>query len=475
MDKAGYQRHARFGGRLLLVGFGAIGRGVLPLLLRHVAMRPQQITVIRANARDDAVARAYGVSQEVIPLTRDNFAAVLDRHVGRGDFLLNLSINVSSLALIEYCQQHGVLYLDACLEPWGGGHFDTTLTSAQRSNYGFREVALALRQRLGPGPTAVINHGANPGVVSHFVKQALLNLAAGGSAVPHPPTASREDWAQLARSLNVKVIHVAERDNQIGSAHKQRHEFVNTWSSEAFVDESCQPAELGWGSHERHWPEAACRYGFGSECAIYLDRPGASVRVRSWTPSEGPYHGFLISHGESISIADYLSVYKDETLVYRPTVHYAYHPCDDAVLSLHELAGKNWCMQPRQRLLMNDIVDGGDELGVLLMGHGQGAYWFGSQLSTTEARTLAPDNSATTLQVAAGVMAGVLWALHHPAEGIVEPDTMNYREVLDWALPYLGPMAGVYSTWTPLEGRGRLFVEDVDRDDPWQFRNFRVS
>ncbi len=27
------------------------------------------------------------------------------------------------------------------------------------------------------GPTAVLTHGANPGLVSHFVKQALLNIA----------------------------------------------------------------------------------------------------------------------------------------------------------------------------------------------------------------------------------------------------------------------------------------------------------
>lgn len=469
-----HQQYLAFDGRLLLLGCGAIGRGVLPLLLRHIAMRPEQITILRANPGDDALACAYGVTQKVAPLTRDNFASLLAQHVGAGDFVLNLSVNVSSLALIEHCQQHGVLYLDACLEPWGGGHFDTTLSPAQRSNYAFREAALALRQRFGAGPTAVINHGANPGLVSHFVKQALLNLATDGGMPAEPPL-ERTGWAQLAHALNVKVIHVAERDSQRGATHKQRGEFVNTWSSEAFVDESCQPAELGWGSHERLWPEEGRRYGFGCECAIYLERPGASVRVRSWTPGEGPYHGFLISHGESIALADYLSLHDGDTLLYRPTVHYAYHPCDDAVLSLHELAGKNWCMQPRQRLLMDDIVDGIDELGVLLMGHARETYWYGSQLSTAEARGLAPHNSATTLQVTAGVLAGVVWALRHPAQGIVEPEEMDFREVLDCARPYLGPLVGAYSDWTPLHGRGRLFTEVVDGKDPWQFRNFRVS
>ena len=129
------------------------------------------------------------------------------------------------------------------------------------------------------------------------------------------------------------------------------------------------------------------RHDFGCDAGIYLNRRGAATRVRSWTPLEGPFHGFLITHNESISIADYFTRTKGAGH-YRPTVHYAYHPCDDAVLSLHELAGKNWHLQPVQRLMMHEIRDGIDELGVLLMGHARGAYWYGSRLSIDEARRL---------------------------------------------------------------------------------------
>ena len=52
---------------------------------------------------------------------------------------------------------------------------------------------------------------------------------------------------------------------------------------------------------------------------------------------------------------------------------------------------------------------------------------------------------------------------------------VDYREVLDAALPYLGEMVGKFTNWTPLEYRGVLFPEDVDRDDPWQFKNVRVT
>src|ERR1700709_142057 len=409
-------KHVAFSGRLIMVGCGSIGQGVLPLILRHIDLDPARITIVNADERGRVAAVDAGVRYVLSPLTRTNYRDVLAPLVGRGDFLLNLSVDVSSVALIEFCREVGALYLDTCVEPWAGGYTDTSLTASQRSNYGLRESALAVAARHSGGPTALITHGANPGLVSHFVKQALLNLSSDtGLTVDVPNT--RSGWAALAQRLSVKVIHIAERDTQVANIPKQRDEFVNTWSVDGFVGEGCQPAELGWGTHETVWPADARRHDFGSDAAIYLERPGASPRVRTWTPLEGPFHGFLITHNESISIADYYTVKEGGTVTYRPTVHYAYHPADDAVLSVHELAGKNWQMQSRTRLMMDEIVSGTDELGVLLMGHERGAYWYGSLLSIEEARRLAPNNNATSLQVTATVMAGIVWAMENPECG----------------------------------------------------------
>ncbi len=195
----------------------------------------------------------------------------------------------------------------------------------------------------------------------------------------------------------------------------------------------------------------------------------------SWTPVAGAQQAFLITHGESISIADHLTLGDPARPEYRPTVHYAYHPCDDAVLSVFELAGRGWRVQQRRRILKDGIVAGADALGVLLMGPERGAYWYGSRLTIEQARAACPHNSATSLQVTAAVMAGVVWAMRHPWQGIVEPDDMPHDEILRDCLPYLGDVGGVYTGWTPLADRGWLFAEDVDRDDPWQFKNFRLA
>ncbi len=280
----------------------------------------------------------------------------------------------------------------------------------------------------------------------------------------------------MAHALGVKGIHIAERDTQRANSPKPRQTFVNTWSVEGFISEGLQPAELGWGTHEQWMPDNARTHQDGCGAAIYLLQPGANTRVRSWTPTAQSQYGFLVTHNESISIADYLTV-KDAAgkAVYRPTCHYAYHPCDDAVLSLHEMFGQAGERQPEWKILdETEIVDGIDELGVLLYGHGKNAYWYGSQLSIEETRRIAPYQNATGLQVTSAVLAGMVWALENPKAGIVEADDIDFKRCLEVQMPYLGPVIGVYTDWTPLAGRPGLFPDDIDTSDPWQFRNVLV-
>ncbi len=465
--------HAHLPGQLVILGGGSIGQAVLPLILRHLGVTAAQVVIVTADSRGRDAAAHYGIEFVERALTPDNYRQTLEPLLGVGDFLLNLSVDVSSVALIRLARERGALYLDTCIEPWAGAYFDSHLTPSQRSNYALRESALAVKRELGPGPTAVIAQGANPGLVSQLLKEALLKIAQDAGH-PHQAPKERSAWGRLMRELGVKTVHIAERDTQVGEGHKRPGEFVNTWSIDGFISEGCQPAELGWGTHEHELPPDGRRHPAGCDAAIYLERPGAGTRVRTWTPLAGAFHGFLVTHNESISIADYFTLRDGDTVSYRPTVHYAYHPCDDAVLSLHEMAGRNWRPQKTQRLLMDEIRSGIDELGLLVMGHQRGAYWYGSRLSIEEARKLAPFNSATSLQVAAGVLGGMVAAIESPTAGLLEADELDFARVLEVARPYLGPVVGAYSAWTPLDDRCRLFPEDIDPSDPWQFKNVRV-
>jgi len=469
---------ARIDGPVVLIGFGSIGRGVLPLLERHIDFDSKRLVVIDPSDADRGLLDERGIKFIQSAVTRENYREMLSPLLTAGGgqgFCINLSVDTSSHDIMDLARSLGALYIDTVAEPWLGFYFDQSKGPGDRSNYALREIILDLRRRSPGGPTAVSCCGANPGMVSWFVKQALLNLQKDIGLSGSEPT-TKAEWAALAQRLCVKGIHIAERDTQRANTPKKRGMFVNTWSVEGFISEGLQPAELGWGSHEKWMPENGRTHDVGCQAAIYLMQPGANTRVRSWTPTPGAQYGFLVTHNEAISISDYLTV-RDASgeAVYRPTCHYAYHPCDDAVLSLHEMFGQEGARQPDWKILdENEIVDGVDELGVLLYGHGKNAYWYGSRLSIEETRKLAPYQNATGMQVTSAVLAGMVWALENPNAGIVEADDMDFRRCLEVQTPYLGSIEGHYTDWTPLKGRPGLFPEDIDTSDPWQFRNILV-
>ena len=115
----------------LIVGFGSIGQGVLPLILRHIGIAPDRITIVTAEDKGREEAAKYGIKFVKERLTRENFRRVLNPLLGRGDFLLNVSVEVSSVALIKLCWEKGAMYLDTCIEPWPGGYTDPTVSAAQ--------------------------------------------------------------------------------------------------------------------------------------------------------------------------------------------------------------------------------------------------------------------------------------------------------------------------------------------------------
>jgi homospermidine synthase len=470
--------HALFEGPIVMIGFGSIGRGILPLLERHVGFDRSRFVVIAPDDQNQQLLDERRLRFMHTAVTKENYrdllTPLLTAGPGRG-MIVNLSVDTSSVDLMAFAKDLDAFYIDTVVEPWPGLYTDRTLSPSARSNYALREGILELRRRRPGGVTAVSCCGANPGMVSWMAKQALLDIA-GDLGIAHDEPRTREDWGRLMRRAGVKGIHIAERDTQRSRFLKPRGKFVNTWSVEGFVAEGLQPSELGWGTHEKALPPGGRHHEFGCDAAIYLLRPGAATRVRSWTPTAQAQHAWMITHNESISIADYFTLREAGKVVYRPTCHYAYHPCDDAVLSLHEMAGMEWKPQRTWHILSeDDIVEGIDELGVLLYGHAKNAYWYGSQLSIEETRALAPYQNATGLQVTSAVLAGIVWMLENPDRGIVEADEMDFRRCLDIQRPYLGQVIGRYTDWTPAEGRGELFPESVDRADPWQFSNVLVA
>ncbi len=479
-----------FGGRVLVLGAGSVSRCLLPLLLRHFDMDFTKLTVmdfedLRHLIPDTLDAGASYVQHRLSP---DDLAETLSRHVGPGDLLIDLAWNIDACEIIQWCHDNHVLYINTSVELWDPYADIENKPPTERTLY-VRHMALRkmVKKWREPGATAVVEHGANPGLVSHWAKVALEDITRAilddeylasrrRAALEHALEAA--DYARLAMLTGTKVIHISERDTQIAGQPKRVNEFVNTWSIAGFHEEGIAPAEMGWGTHERRLPPLAQKHDYGPGNQICLSQMGINTLVRSWVPG-GEILGMVVRHGEAFTLSDYLTVWEDDVPVYRPTVHYAYLPCDAAIASLHELKMNAYELQYDQRILGDEIVDGKDELGVLLLGHDLNGWWVGSQLDIHEARRLVPGQNATTLQVAASVLGALDWMIRNPRMGFKVPDELPHREVLAVANPYLGPCLSVQTDWNPHKNRFDPFENwgkpSLNGDDMWQFEAFLVQ
>ena len=173
--------HGRISGPIVMIGFGSIGKGTLPLIERHFEYDKSRFVVIDPEDKDRALLDERGIRFIKEAVTRQNYKKLLKPLLTAGGgqgFCVNLSIDTSSLDILELCNEVGALYIDTVDEPWIGFYFDKKLGTDKRTNYALREATLAAKRKRKPGSmTAVSCCGANPGMVSWFVKQALVNIA----------------------------------------------------------------------------------------------------------------------------------------------------------------------------------------------------------------------------------------------------------------------------------------------------------
>jgi homospermidine synthase len=481
----------KFNGEVLVIGYGSVARCTLPLVLKHIQRDPKKVTVmdfadLGATANTVTEFGAAFVSNKV---TRQNMGSLLGKYVGKGDLIIDLAWNIGCNDILEWCHDRDVLYINTSVEVWDPYENAASKPPTERTLYvrqmAMREMIEGWKNKKGS--TAVVDHGANPGLVSHFTKQALEEIAKrwlGDHRKKNQQSLRREmikdalssrTWNKLAWQLGVKVIHISERDMQICDRPKEVDEFVNTWSIEGFYEEGIAPAEMGWGTHEKCLPPLAHVHRSGPGNQICLANFGCRTWVRSWVP-EGEIVGMVIRHGEAFSISEYLTVEEDDRVLYRPTVHYAYCPCDSAIASLHELHMRNFKLQPKLRILSDEIISGQDRLGVLLMGHDYKSWWIGSLLDIHESRRLVPHQNATTLQVACSVVAAAKWMIENPRMGVCLPDQLPHDYILRHAKPYLGPMFSQPVDWTPLMNYDMAFHQfgqtRPSDEDVWQFTTF---
>jgi homospermidine synthase len=477
----------RFKNKILMIGYGSVARCTLPILLKHIDVPYQNITIIdfldKRKELQPWIRKGVRYFQERV--TPININQLLSKHVSPGGMVIDLAWNIECLDMLSWCHDNKVLYINTSVEEWDPYAGIHNKSAFKKSLYYKQMQIREMVSKWNNGYiTAVLDHGANPGLISHFTKKGIIDIALKyirDKFVPkkHIKNIERlmagKNFARLSMALGIKVIHVSEWDTQITNRPKEVDEFVGTWSIEGLREEGISPSEMGWGTHEKDMRLIHTVPPYGPKNQIFLSQMGMNTWVRTWVPQQ-EIVGMVIRHAEAFSISDHLTVSEKGRAIYRPTVHYAYMPCNETIASLHELRARNYELQEKQRIMSDEITGGEDMLGALLMGHRYNSWWTGSVLSIEKSRRLVPHQNATTMQVAIGIVSGMMWMITNPSKGVCIPDALPHEYILDIAKPYLGKFISEASDWTPLKNYQVFFKENpttyLDKRNIWCFNNF---
>lgn len=481
----------------MLLGCGGVGSCTLAMLATLADFDLSKLTIIDQS---DAVtnhptllaACARGATFHQISITRDNWRSLLHQHVYTGDIIIDLTFGVSSIDVLEWCQHHRVGYINTAIERWEdelipennakwldqekgekSGEKDWTVAHKElydRTLYA-RHQEIVEKEFAANGPTAVLEHGANPGLVSHFVRAALDNIVSsalqevpgGALAMDLRKWQNAGNYPRIAMALGLRVVHISEIDTQTTTRHRPEGTFVNTWSPMGFAEEALDWVQVGWGTHERPLPRML-QPNQGPCNQVFVPMHAMDLTMHSYVPFT-PIKGMCIPHGEADTITEHLSVYEtgaegDLRAVYRPSVYYVYQCADVAMESLDEMRNRDYIPQTEYHVLVpkDGGLQGEDRVGVLLMfddepvrvlrGETENktpwSFWHGSILSDTN--NLVRNFNPTVVQVAASVVAAYKWAKEHPSKGVCWPDDIPHKYILDLALPFLGTMVSAPMT-----------------------------
>ncbi len=451
---------------VFFIGCGAIGFCTLELLIKYFGVPPSRLIVFDAQDRRDRLKGYFGAGLQFyhLKITKENVSSLFLKYLRPGDILIDVATCIDTCTLLALCFQFKVHYLNTCIECWEGA--ENSLQIPLFSRY---EKIKALQKSFGVGnyETALLDHGMNPGLITHLVKKGLGDFCRSilekemgtqyGDRLEKAITA--QDFAQMAFLANIETIHIAEKDSQEVVGEKPAGIFAGTWSIDGLLDEMKTASEIGWGSHERQEPPGTPFFSINHK-QILLHKSGGETKIRSWVPS-GEIVGRAFRHGEVSTLSRLFSLGSEGQIIYQPSIYYAYQPCSYTLQSMEESIST---VGEKISILTDEIISGTDEVGSLLLSSRFGTWWTGSILDIDKTRDLIPHQNATILQVSIGVVAGCLWILENPHKGVCFPEDLPYEKILSLAAPFLGQIVSMPANWDYLK-----------KLENYQFYNFAAS
>jgi len=467
-----------FKNKIVQFGFGAVGKSFFEKVSKEISFDKDKYFVISRDKLEYTFFLELGgkVGNFIVAdINRANFRKIFSEYLDEGDLLIDFADGVGTKDFIEWCAYNNVMYLNTGETDWDDNWYNIFDENLKKN-----ELRNRLKQESNVNKyPIVLQHGNNPGLVSHFVKAGLEYIVKKQfkSNKKLQTMLEEKKFNEIAKELELSEIHVNDNDYQEVKGVFDESKLYSTWSIDSFFFEMLSEATVNIGTNEQIDYENECKRldlknGFLEFKNIAIDKVGKTYYPR------GCFEGFLVPHEETITIAKSLEVKNGEEVIYRPTVMFLYSPCDYAVKYLKSARVKEELNVDKHQVIRGfkypknaeilykeQIKDGTEYVGVLLLGSKFEPVWIGNRIKKNflyKDKKSSFWQTPTITPVAMSALAATCWMIKNKDKGgIYFPDDISeYKDIINFAEKYISKT--IYKTFNKKKIEKEL---DINLDD----------
>ena len=456
----------KFDGNIVQFGFGAVGKSFYEKVKNELKFDENKYFVITKYIEEfDEYINLDGIITNFITkeITKDNFQIIFKKYLNNGDLLIDFADTIGTKDICDFCAKNNIMYINTADADWPENWINIF-----EQNKKVSEIIEKHRNNpLTNKHPIVLQHGNNPGLVSHFVKAGIEYIVnTQYKKNKHLKELVKQNKFNIAaKELGIKMIHVNDIDLQKTNDKYNNDTLVSTWCVDSFLFEMLTDSTFNIGNHENidsfdDYKVVDLENGF-----LEFKKVAAEKKCQTYYPN-GPFDGFLVPHDETVTIAKSLEVKENNKVIYRPSVMFLYSPCDlakkyfadakvnddfapnltkplDFVNVNEETIIKGYKYPKYAKIVYKeDIISGTEYVGVLLMGEKFNPVWVGNRIELSFLYKKPKGSyyqTPTITPVAISALAAVCWMIKNKNQGgIYFPDDIdNYKYILKFAEKYI--------------------------------------
>ena len=461
-------------GRIVQFGFGAVGKSFYEKISKEISFDENKYFVITMNQDEFAAyINLGGLVANFIncEITKENFQDVFEKYLCEGDLLIDFADTVGTKDILKWCAEKNIMYINTGEADWPENWYSIFNENILKNNIKEKYQKNGLTNKY----PIVLQHGNNPGLVSHFVKAGIEYIVKTQFKKDKKlkELLKRNKFNEIAHILKIKMIHVNDIDLQEVNEKYDDNTLFSTWCIDSFFFEMLSEATFDMGTHEKIDFEEQCNLIDLKNGFLEFKKLAVEKKCRTYYP-KGEFEGFLVPHEETITIAKSLELKEDEKIIYRPSVMFLYKPCKYATnyfskakvneypipdpnkpLDCEDNNGttivRGYIYPKKTEIIYQEkIKEGTEYVGVLIIGENFKPVWVGNRIETTflyKNKKNSYWQTPTITPVAMSALAAVCWMIENKDKGgIYFPDDIqDYKYILKLAEKYISKT--IYKTF----------------------------